>query len=716
MPRSTASQIFLVFCIPVSFELCFVTTLLCLFEQVKNRTEALNSSQQIISSASQAQADVYSTLLNRINYASAGTALHKVAARTSIANLERSTRQLLSLASRSLTNDERAECENATRSLISLITSSEADLVCHDPVAALVSPSDWQKKVLTNILILHDGYSNLQIREERRARELSTQQKALRDLLVGLICIGVVVNLLITLMLSVVMNRRMIRGLEGLSKSALQYLEGNSFKPSANTITEIQDLSRAFSQIVYNTEYSRTRLRTLFNCSPSMLCQLSMHGTVEAVNPAFKRTLLFDENDQLENQHFSNFVLHSKPVEDSGLFTPGDHTLQVTMSKKDGSLMETEWTVGCSIIDGKSYCIVHDVNERAREEAALRERESRITALLNSMLVGVLLVDERGEIEASNSIAEKILGTIASTQPQQKLRTILLASQDITPELFLEDCCNEPRVLQFTTNNSTSISIEFGARKLIEAKKRKFVLNILDVTERRHYDELKRQFNKVLSDQLREPIKLVSEKINSFLRCENQLSEVAKSRAEMVEHNLSRLADLVDELLDLESISLTPALHLRDVDCRKCVAAAIAAVSDIADSSGIAIDLTAEKIIIEADERRIVQAMINLLSNAIKFSRKGDVISVDIHKFGDFARFLVKDQGIGIAPNSLDKIFDPFKQLNAISNTSIKGSGLGLNFVKSIIELHRGSIKVESKPGKGTTFTFYIPIRRVSND
>jgi CheY-like chemotaxis protein len=118
-----------------------------------------------------------------------------------------------------------------------------------------------------------------------------------------------------------------------------------------------------------------------------------------------------------------------------------------------------------------------------------------------------------------------------------------------------------------------------------------------------------------------------------------------------------------------------------------------------------------EKLVnIYADKIRFKQILFNLASNAIKFTPAGGKITISSNMYGETAQFTVKDTGIGIAEEHQHKLFKPFTQLDSATNRMYEGTGLGLSLVKSFVELHKGKIWFESEVGKGTAFTFEIPL------
>ena len=113
---------------------------------------------------------------------------------------------------------------------------------------------------------------------------------------------------------------------------------------------------------------------------------------------------------------------------------------------------------------------------------------------------------------------------------------------------------------------------------------------------------------------------------------------------------------------------------------------------------------------IEADERKVKQILYNLLSNAAKFTPDGGRVEVRVRQENEHVQVDVEDTGIGIAPDDQTRIFEEFRQVGR--ERSREGTGLGLTLTKRFIELHGGRIWVESTPGKGSTFSFTLPIRR----
>ena len=116
-----------------------------------------------------------------------------------------------------------------------------------------------------------------------------------------------------------------------------------------------------------------------------------------------------------------------------------------------------------------------------------------------------------------------------------------------------------------------------------------------------------------------------------------------------------------------------------------------------------------EDVYLSIDSDKIVQVLNNLIGNAIKFSFPNTVIEVKLKTEKDNVVFFVSDKGTGIAPENIENLFKPFSKISSVGTSGEKGTGLGLNIVKNIVEAHKGKVWVESEQGKGTTFFVSLP-------
>ncbi|MEK7361552.1 MAG: HAMP domain-containing sensor histidine kinase, partial [Pseudomonadota bacterium] len=175
---------------------------------------------------------------------------------------------------------------------------------------------------------------------------------------------------------------------------------------------------------------------------------------------------------------------------------------------------------------------------------------------------------------------------------------------------------------------------------------------------------------------------------------------------------IERLSGLVETLLFLSNADAEKAaLDFKPVDLT-CVMEEMAEQTRIlAEAKGIEVTLeNGHGVILPADEMRLRQLLLNLVGNAVKFTSKGGRISLSCRPVDGQAEFVVSDTGIGIEPKDLPHIFDRFYRANRSGSGADSGYGLGLSICKWIVEAHRGSIQVESIPGKGSAFTVRLTL------
>jgi signal transduction histidine kinase/DNA-binding response OmpR family regulator len=172
------------------------------------------------------------------------------------------------------------------------------------------------------------------------------------------------------------------------------------------------------------------------------------------------------------------------------------------------------------------------------------------------------------------------------------------------------------------------------------------------------------------------------------------------------------LLGLVNDILDLSKVEAgRMELRREDMSVYAMLAEAAGTILPLAQKKGIALHVEdrEEALLVHVDHQRFLQVVLNLLSNAVKFTPEGGGIRVSCTVLPRLVAIAVADTGIGIAPDDLGRIFEEFAQVDSDVGRSQQGTGLGLALSRRLVELHGGSIAVESQPGRGSTFTFTMP-------
>jgi signal transduction histidine kinase len=223
---------------------------------------------------------------------------------------------------------------------------------------------------------------------------------------------------------------------------------------------------------------------------------------------------------------------------------------------------------------------------------------------------------------------------------------------------------------------------------------------------------MKDEFISTVSHELRTP--LTSLRASLGLIFSGSLDKRPEKQRQMIEMaigNCDRLVRLVNDIVDFEKVE-KGRLPLRrgPVAAIELLRRATDAAHTATTEKHIGFRIDAVPVEVVADEDRILQVLNELVTNAIKFSPPNTTIRLGAQPSGDTeVRFLIEDQGQGIAPEKLEHIFDRFQQGDASDSRALGGTGLGLALCRSILEQHGGRIWAESSPAKGSRFLFTLP-------
>jgi len=254
-------------------------------------------------------------------------------------------------------------------------------------------------------------------------------------------------------------------------------------------------------------------------------------------------------------------------------------------------------------------------------------------------------------------------------------------------------------------------------REIAERRRAEKVREALLVSERSARAEaeratrLKDEFVATLSHELRTPLNAIVGWA-SILRADRR-DETIKQGVEVIERNAKLQAQMIEELLDMSRVLSGKLLfEPQRTDVAEVVEAAVAAVRPTADAKGV---LLGAKIstcrIVSADPARLQQVAWNLLTNAIKFTPRAGRVDITLRENAGQIELSVSDSGQGIRADFLPFVFDRFRQADASTTRRHGGLGLGLSIVKSLVELHGGSVEASSDgEGRGATFTVWLPI------
>ncbi len=355
----------------------------------------------------------------------------------------------------------------------------------------------------------------------------------------------------------------------------------------------------------------------------------------------------------------------------------------------------------------------YDEVEKKFKEADIEKKQTE--AVVRSIAEGLVVVNNKGDVLLMNPSAEKLLGT----EKEKKIGKNILEGlpNELMVSLARESGEAGEKVIEFTSKSENTKKILRASSAVIQNENGQTVgmLNILtDVTKQRELDEIKTSFVSNITHELRTPIVAMQKAASLLLNQQaGPLNDVQTNFVNIVSRNLGHLSRLVEDLLDVAKID-AGKMRIRLSTCRldKVINDACDSLDTWARSKGVAIKRELEKSLPEMpiDPDKITQVLNNLIGNAIKFTPTGGTIFVRADWTADGKiKVEVEDNGVGISPENLTKLFKRFEQFG--DQTGITGTGLGLSITKEIIERHGGVIDVKSREKKGTTFSFTLPAK-----
>ena len=364
-----------------------------------------------------------------------------------------------------------------------------------------------------------------------------------------------------------------------------------------------------------------------------------------------------------------------------------------------------------------------DVTEQHEAEEALHRATRQRELILESVGDGIYGIDLDGRLTFINAAGARTLGYTPGELTGRDVHEIIHHSHaDGTPysktnSPILQGMrrCETVRMRDevFWRHDGAAIPVEYSASPLIEdGQISGMVVAFQDVSERRRLERMKDEFISTVSHELRTP--LTSLRASLGLIASGSLDRRPEKQHQMLEMaigNCDRLVRLVNDILDFDSGKRGKLpLHRQPVETIDLLRRAADVAQNTASQVSIGFRIEAPPAPVLADEERILQVLNELVANALKFSPPDTTISLAAQSSGTSeVCFIVEDQGRGIAPEKLERIFDRFQQGDASDSRALGGTGLGLALCRSIVDQHGGRIWAESTPGLGSRFLFTLP-------
>jgi two-component system phosphate regulon sensor histidine kinase PhoR len=340
---------------------------------------------------------------------------------------------------------------------------------------------------------------------------------------------------------------------------------------------------------------------------------------------------------------------------------------------------------------------------------ALETEQGKLSAVLEQMTDGVIIVDEQGQVELINPAAASLFESTVEDALYHSLAEIVRQHQLVELWQRCQETGDEQAMMLDLLHQHRYI--QTIANALGEALPDKYLLLFQDLTRMRRLETVRRDFITNITHELRMPLASIKTLTESLQGGALEDPSAANRLLEQMDIEVEELTQMISELLELTRIeSGQVPFKIKPAKPCKLVNRAVKRHREQAKRASINLETNCPDNLprIYADSSRLRQILANLLHNAIKFTPDGGEVNLTVTQYEDVVEFSVQDTGIGIPSDDLPRIFERFYKADQARTES--GAGLGLAIARHLVEAHGGRIWVESTLGSGSTFYFTVPI------
>lgn len=336
----------------------------------------------------------------------------------------------------------------------------------------------------------------------------------------------------------------------------------------------------------------------------------------------------------------------------------------------------------------------------------IEDQRSELSSIIHSIRNPIIVIDEDEKFIAINGTAQELFSLSGTFDFGTPVRGRIRPTE--LEELLLEG--KGVRDVTITRPDPRHFRAKAVVLRGESGEIRGKVLVMDDITEERELEQLKADFVAVIGHELRTPLTLIKGFTRTLMRKDAKLSAERKEEAlETIDVQTHRLERLIEDLLFVSSIEQQrPPLYLEQFDLAEALRETVEKLRSTAPDRAIVLDCPYGRLRVTLDRSKIEQILGHLVDNALKYSQ--DQIEIGLTVKDEQVQISVTDHGVGIYSGDIPRLFQKFGQIDSTSTRSHGGTGLGLYICKRLVEVHRGHIWCESQLGRGSTFTFALPM------
>ena len=533
-----------------------------------------------------------------------------------------------------------------------------------------------------------------------------------------------------------------IRGAGGLL-GVVEFFSATFRDPDETLLQTVTTIGQQIGQFIERTRAEEekravaARVGAILTTALDCIITMDDRGRVVEWNPAAERTFGYPRDEafgrqlgelivppSLREQHYAGLTHYLKTGEGPVL----GRRIEITGMRADGSEFPVELAITRIPVAGPPLftAYLRDLSEQRGAEAERVRLADQFRLLLESTGEGVYGVDLAGNCTFINRAAAAMLGYEPADVIGENAHLLMHHSHPDGSPYPMDDCpiyaaFHKGKECRLDTEvfwraDGTAIPVAYASFPIIEEGiVRGAVVTFSDISDRKEAERRQQDFIAMVAHDLKNPLAAL---LGHAQLLQRRAAYSERSVAAIVTQ-ARRLERLIDDLRDVVRLDVQGlAVNRAPVDLAALVRGAVEGARAATDVHTLRFDAPPGPVIGQWDTSRIEQVLDNLLANAVKYSPDGGTIDIRLEARADEAVVTVRDRGIGIAPDALPHIFEPFYRAAAASATNAKGLGLGLSISKRLIEEHDGWMAVEStgEAGTGSVFSFGIPFAPRTED
>ena len=343
----------------------------------------------------------------------------------------------------------------------------------------------------------------------------------------------------------------------------------------------------------------------------------------------------------------------------------------------------------------------------------IEESEKQLNSILSNLVSGVVLIDDKGKVDLTNHATERFLSKHTSKIDGKEYTYVFgPLGIDHLIETVIEDNVKRHDEAHIYFPEERILDVHIAPYYSQGWQQRGAIIVLHDITDIRRLEKMRSEFVANVSHELKTPITSVKGFAETLLSGDVPDEATAKQFMQIIYDESERLNRLITDLLELSKIEKQAMpLNITEVNLNEIIGNSTQTISKFARDKNITLHLPSDEnpIYVEADVDRLGQIVLNLVANAVNYTSDNGDIYIDAEERSSKVVLTVRDTGMGIPEEALDRLFERFYRVDKARSRHSGGTGLGLAIVKHLVESHEGKIYVKSVEGVGSTFTVELP-------